>query len=161
MTRSVDIVLLGAPMGKERVRFSRHTGRTYTPERTVSYEGRLALAAQQAMLAERRNSIFDGPVRVDLVALMPIPVSKPKKWREAALRGEIQPTKKPDWDNFAKILDALNLVVWTDDALVVHGDIQKHYSAQPALAMRVTSIEGETRIPQWVCDLIQPTGVFT
>lgn len=134
----IEIVLLGAPMGKERVRFVKATGRTFTPERTVNYESRLAYAAQQMM---NGRPLFDGPLSVDVTAYMPVAESKPKKWKVAALAGEIRPTKKPDWDNFGKILDALNLVVWADDAQIVEGRVQKFYSDQPRMEIRVREID--------------------
>lgn len=136
-TPYITIRLDGAPMGKERVRFSRASGRTFTPERTVAYEGRLALAAQQAM---NGRPLLEGPLAVDIVANMPIAESWPKKRRAAALAGTERPTKKPDADNVAKMLDALNLVVWPDDGQVVDLRVQKFYSAAPSLTVRVRQI---------------------
>lgn len=121
-------------MGKERVRFSRATGHAFTPERTVNYESRLALAAQQVMDG---RALLEGPLEVDIIAYMPIAVSKPKKFQAAARAGEIRPTKKPDYDNFAKVLDALNLIVWVDDSQVVDGRIRKYYSDSPRMEVRV------------------------
>jgi Holliday junction resolvase RusA-like endonuclease len=135
----IEITLLGAPMGKERVRFSRQSGRTYTPERTVNYESRLALAAQNVMAG---RPLLDGPLRVDIVAAMPVAKSWSKRAAASALSGETRPTKKPDWDNFGKILDALNLVVWVDDSQIVDGRVQKFYSAAPSLTVRVTPLNG-------------------
>lgn len=134
---TIVIVLAGAPMGKERVRMTRQ-GHAYTPERTVNYESRLAFAAQQAMAG---RALLDGPLEVHVSAYMPIAESKPKKWRAAALAGEIRPTKKPDWDNFGKILDALNLVVWVDDSQIVDGRVQKFYSDQPRMEIIVRPLQ--------------------
>mgnify|MGYP000907452258 CR=1 FL=1 len=136
---TVEIVLAGKPMGKERVRVT-HTGHAYTPERTVNYESRLALAAQAAMAG---MAPLDGPLVVDICTYMDIPQSKPKKWRAAALAGEIRPTKKPDYDNFAKICDALNLIVWVDDAQVVDGRIRKFYSDRPRMEIVVSTLTHE------------------
>jgi Holliday junction resolvase RusA-like endonuclease len=136
---SLNFSLDGAPMGKERVRFVKATGRTFTPERTVNYESRLALAAQQAMAG---RPLLEGPLGLQLTAKMPIPASKPKRFQEAARRGAERPVKKPDWDNFGKILDALNLVVWHDDAQVVEGHVSKVYSDRPSLEVRVWQIGG-------------------
>lgn len=137
----IKIVLTGPPMGKERVRFVKATGRTYTPERTVNYESRLALAAQQAM---NGRPLFENPLSVDLKVYMAIPASKPKKWQAAARTGEIRPTKKPDVDNFAKILDALNLVVWVDDSQIVEMNIRKFYSDTPRMEVLVRGIDQPT-----------------
>ena len=124
-------------MGKERVRMTRQ-GHAYTPERTVNYEGRLALAAQTAM---GDAPPLDGPLEVDMIAYMPIAESKPKKWKAAASTGEIRPTKKPDWDNFGKILDALNLIVWVDDSQIVDGRVRKYYSDRPRMEITVRKIK--------------------
>lgn len=124
-------------MAKARVRFARATGRAFTPERTVNYESRLALCAQEAMAG---RPLYEGPLVVDIEARMEIPKSKPAKWRAAALAGEIRPTKKPDWDNFGKIFDACNLVVWIDDSQIVDGRVRKLYSDRPAMVIRVTPL---------------------
>jgi Holliday junction resolvase RusA-like endonuclease len=124
-------------MGKERVRMTRQ-GHAYTPERTVNYESRLALAAQQVMAG---RALLDGPLEVSVEAHMPVAESKPKKWRAAALAGEIRPVKKPDWDNFGKILDALNLVVWVDDSQIVEGRVRKFYSDQPRMEIHVRPLQ--------------------
>ena len=131
----IHIVVSGAPMGKERVRFQRATGRAYTPERTLNYEARMA-AAGQAVMAGR--PLLDGPVRLDVMAFVSIPQSKPKRWKAAALRGDIRPTSKPDGDNMLKaISDGLNLVVWTDDSQIVDARVRKFYSDQPRVEIIV------------------------
>ncbi|WP_048647538.1 RusA family crossover junction endodeoxyribonuclease [Nitratireductor soli] len=136
----IEIVLAGAPVGKGRPRFVKETGRAYTPERTVRFEDRLSLAAQTAMAG---RPLLEGPLAVYIEIRMPIPVSKPKKWQAAARAGRERPTKKPDWDNFAKMLDALNLIVWTDDSQIVDGHVRKIYHDAPAFIARVTEIETE------------------
>lgn len=133
---AVKIVLMGAPMGKERVRIrviGGH-GQAYTPERTVNYESRLAAEAQRVM-ADR--SLFDGPLEVNVLIRMMVPKSKPKKWREAALAGDIFPISKPDLDNCAKMLDSFNLIVWTDDSHIVSLHVDKIYHEKPAFIATV------------------------
>lgn len=137
----IEIVLAGAPMGKERVRFVKATGRTFTPERTVNYEGRLALAGQGAMAG---RPLLIGPLAITVDAYMPIPASKPKKWQAAALSGEIKPTSKPDIDNICKAAcDALNLVVWADDATIVRATLSKQYSDRPRLELRAWELNDQ------------------
>lgn len=136
----IEFVLSGAPVGKGRPRFVKATGRAFTPERTVRYEDRLSIAAQSAMAG---RPLLTGPLRVIVEAMMPIPVSKPKKWQAAALSGQIRPVSKPDTDNFAKMLDACNLVVWTDDSQVVDLRVVKFYSAAPQLRVQVSEINDD------------------
>lgn len=132
----IEIFLAGAPRGKERVKTAA-LGHAYTPERTVSFEGRLAYAAQIAM-GDRPP--LDGPLILDVIMYMAVPGSKPKKFREMALRGEIRPTIKPDWDNGGKLTDALNLIVWIDDKQIVDGRVRKFYSDRPRTEVRVSLV---------------------
>ncbi len=121
-------------MGKERVRITK-TGHAYTPQRTVNYESLVALAAQEAM---RGKDIVTGPVKLALVAAVPVAKSWPKKRREAALEGREMPTGKPDIDNMVKaIADGMNGVVWVDDAQIVTLAVQKVYSETPGVAVFV------------------------
>lgn len=141
----LEIVLLGAPMGKERLRFTRD-GHGYTPERTLTYEARLARQAQDAI---GTRPVLSGPLKVEVVALMPLAESKPARWKAAALAGAERPVKKPDWDNFGKILDAMNLIVWADDAQIVDGRVQKFYWHKPGLIVRVAPAAETEQPPAW------------
>lgn len=132
----IEIFLAGAPMGKERVRFTKE-GHAFTPERTVNYEARLAYVAQQVM-GDREP--LAGPLKATVEIYMAVAESKPKKWREDALAGKIRPVKKPDADNFAKILDALNLIVWVDDSQIVELSVVKFYSARPRFVAKIEEL---------------------
>ncbi len=134
-TDVIEVTLLGPPLAKGRPRFSKATGRTHTPERTLNYESRLAHVAAEVMA---NRPLLEGPLSVEVLIRMPIPESKPRKWKEAALAGTIYPTKKPDVDNFAKMLDALNLIVWSDDSQIVALHVEKIYSDKPAFVARIS-----------------------
>lgn len=136
MTDEIIVELAGAPMAKERVRVT-NKGHAYTPQRTVNYEARLAHAAQIAMAG---RPLLDGPLAVSVTITMPIAESKPKKWREAALVGKIRPVKKPDADNYAKVLDALNLIVWADDSQIVDLRVVKFYGAKPSFKAAISTV---------------------
>lgn len=130
----VVIRLAGEPQGKGRPRFVRATGRTYTPEATRSYETMLRLAGQDAMGS---RIPIAGPLAVTIRAEFPVPASRSKAWKAAALEGREHPTVKPDFDNLAKVVDALNQIVWLDDKQVVDARIIKEYSERPALTIEV------------------------
>ena len=74
---------------------------------------------------------------------MPISPSWPKKRQEAARSGAMRPTKKPDWDNIGKILDAFNLIVWVDDAQIVDSRVRKLYSDRPRIVVRVAPLHSQ------------------
>jgi len=134
----VQFVVPGEPQGKGRARFG--NDRTYTPAKTVSYEGLIALAAQTAMAG---RPLFEGPLRVSLWADMSIPKSAPKKLRDLMLADQIHPTKKPDFDNILKAIgDACNKVVFHDDTQITRlGESGKRYGARPGLTVTIEQIE--------------------
>ncbi len=137
----IEIVLDGAPMGKERLRLNKFTETLYTPERTLTYEARLAGRAQNVMAG---RPLLTGQLEIDLTAYFPIPKSKPNKWKLEALRGSIRPNKKPDIDNICKIAcDGLNLVVWADDAEIVEARLSKWYSDRPRLVLKAWEIKNQ------------------
>ena len=65
MTEPVTIVVMGAPVGKGRPRFTR-AGHTYTPDKTRSYEQSVAWAAKAEMGSRQP---IDGPLRSVLNSL--------------------------------------------------------------------------------------------
>jgi len=144
----VQFTLAGKPMAKGRVRFTR-TGHAYTPEKTVAYEGQLAFAAQTAM---NGRLPADGPVVVTLLVSMPIPASWSKKKKEQAEAGFLYPTSKPDLDNFAKMLDALNLIVWNDDSQIIDMRIIKIYSLTPQMTVSVKLADAKYFVSQLILD---------
>ena len=132
----IEIVLLGAPRGKERPRGTKD-GQFYTPDKTRNYEAALKLAAGQVM-GER--PLLEGPLELDIIIRRPIPRSWSKKRQAAARSGVLRPTSKPDFDNYAKTVDALNLIVWIDDSQVVDGRVRKFYSDKPGMFITVRPI---------------------
>jgi Holliday junction resolvase RusA-like endonuclease len=134
----IEVVLLGAPRGKERPRLTK-AGVVYTPERTREYEAALKYAAKQAM---GDNPPLTGPLRMEMTVMLPIAQSWPKKRQAEARLGIAHPTSKPDFDNFAKTVDALNLVVWVDDSQIVDARVRKIYSEKPGMLIRVSPIQG-------------------
>ena len=134
--RAGDIIirLPGPPRGKGRPRFT--AGRwVYTDAATAAYEKALRY---QALMAWKGEPIT-GPIAVRVVANMPIPKSWSKLRQFDARTGKIPHTSKPDFDNILKMLDALNGIVWVDDAQITMGSVEKRYSAQPELVIIVKS----------------------
>lgn len=122
MTFQVIFSVEGDPVGKQRPRFSR--GRTYTPKKTVDYEGLIADKAQSAM-----GSLdpLETPVAVYIYINHAVPASYSKKRKETCL-SRLERPKKPDLDNVAKgYLDAMNGIVYKDDVQVVSLHVTKRY----------------------------------
>lgn len=130
----VTIRLAGVPVGKGRARFVRATGHAFTPEKTRNYESALRVAAGEAMIG---RTPIEGPLTVSVVAAFPVPASWSKKKQQAALANLVRPTGKPDADNLLKALDALNQIVFRDDAQIVEARVSKMYSDIPELIVIV------------------------
>jgi Holliday junction resolvase RusA-like endonuclease len=139
MVLPLVIQLDGEPGAKLRVRFDPRSKRAYQPDKVLRYEGRLAHAGQLAMDGAE---LLDGPLKVAIDAFFSIPVSRSKKWRQAALDGDARPEKKPDVDNVAKIvMDGLNGIVWVDDVLIVELTVRKFYSDHPRMVVKVHRLD--------------------
>ncbi len=124
MSEPIVITLAGVPIGKGRPRFSRKSGHAYTDEKTRAYETNFSYIAQHTM---HGRPLLEGPLRVDVLAIFPVPASWSAKKRRAAVDCQWQPTCKPDVDNLLKVLDALNQIVWHDDKQIVTASISKYY----------------------------------
>jgi Holliday junction resolvase RusA-like endonuclease len=138
----VSFTVPGEPKGKGRPRFSSKTGHAYTPARTRAYEAEVAKVAKIAMQGHKP---FHGACTLLVIAYMPIPKSWPKAKREAAREGCLLHTGTPDYDNIGKVMDALNKIVWNDDAQVIDGRILKAYSDEPRLKVSVVHLDAGDR----------------
>lgn len=137
----IEIRLDGDPVGKGRPRFVRATGRTYTPEKTASFEARLGYAAQAVM---RNKQLLEGPLVILVMAFRSVPASWSEKKKQRAILQYLSPTSKPDADNFLKIvMDSMNKVVWNDDSQVVDARVVKKYSERPRLEISISLLDGE------------------
>lgn len=116
----------------------------YPHPETEAYEKMLKEYA--ALLMRRREPTLN-PVSLLVHAFRRVPESWSMRDKKAALMGGILPTGRPDWDNYGKITDALNGIVWKDDSQVCDGRVIKRYSDRPALRIEVREflIDGVVR----------------
>lgn len=129
----------GLPQGKGRARFG--NGRTYTPAKTVAYEGLIALAGQQAM---EDRKLVENPVYLIVDAYFPIPKSWTKARKQKAATSLVWHVGKPDGDNILKAVgDGLNGIVWKDDSQVAFAKITKQYAEVPRLVVSVEVLNHE------------------
>ena len=149
MDEPID-VLIEAPLpprGKDRPRMSRN-GHVYTPAATKNWESALAMMAQSKL----PETIIEGPVRVDVLALMPRSQDMCKVYKRTGeskhSRDLIWHVKKPDGDNIRKaVLDALK-AFWRNDSQVIAGDTVKSYTeidGRPRVVVRIQTDLPEPR----------------
>jgi Holliday junction resolvase RusA-like endonuclease len=134
---AITIVIAGQATAKGRPRVTRR-GFVYTPAKTRRFEAHGRLAAQEAMNGRPPITV---PARAEITVDLPVPMSWFGKRRDAALRGEIRPTARPDVDNFVKAaFDSVNQIVLADDSLVVDLVATKRYAAVPALTITIVPL---------------------
>jgi Holliday junction resolvase RusA-like endonuclease len=103
-------------------------GRSYKDKTQSQYEGKVA-----ALIAQYRpEKPLEGMIELSVVAYLPIPKSKSKKWKQDALKGWIRPITKPDCTNITKnIEDIMNGVFYRDDSQIIESHTSKWYSDTP------------------------------
>ncbi len=139
---TVTFVIPGNPVAKGRPRFARvrtlrgaPAVRTFTPGKTRDFETLVRVYAAQAM---RGKKPLGGPLLLTIEFFRKVPASWSKKNRRAALEGEIHPTTKPDLGNYVKgVEDAMNSIVYLDDAQIVDVTARKRYGEQPRVVVFV------------------------
>lgn len=105
----IAFTIPGKPFAKQRPRFSRRSGRAFTPGETASFERQVGVIASQHV-----SEPIDGPVAIEIVAVFEPPASASKR-RRAEILGRPH-TQKPDLDNCLKaITDGLNRIAFADD----------------------------------------------
>lgn len=82
-----------------------------------------------------------GPLSVSLTFYRPVQKSISQSERERRLSNESKPVVKPDTDNYIKsTLDALNGILWHDDAQIVKITGEKRYSDRPKITVSVKPV---------------------
>ncbi len=122
----IQFVVPGVPVGKARARATVIAGRArmYTPAKTASYEAMLRDYAHEAMLLAGYKP-FQDAVRITVQAVF----AKPKSWPKRKASNAVWHTGRPDGDNLLKaVSDAMNGIVYRDDAQVASASIMKVYS---------------------------------
>lgn len=136
----IRIIVPGKPVAKGRPRLTTINGhaRAFTPERTVRYENLVATAGAEVMDGA---APLEGALSVTLFAHFPLPKGASKARRALAAAGREWHTCRPDGDNIIKAAcDALNGIVWRDDAQIASVQIVKLYQETPRLVIEVRAL---------------------
>jgi Holliday junction resolvase RusA-like endonuclease len=139
MTFMVNFSIETNPVPKGRPRFRRTKTfiTTYTPKKTLDFEGLVRKHSQEAM---GPTEPLETPVWIALYFRLPIPASYSKKRKEACLSGSEKPIsmRGGDIDNLAKaVLDGMNGVVFKDDCQITVMHCTKIYSNVPGVNILV------------------------
>lgn len=127
-----DVIVFTVPgQPKAWARAGSNTGQRFTRRTQDAFSGLLKMVASEAM-GDRPPLLRTCEVRVTIRKPLPANPSRPK--RAAMLEGRLRPGMRPDADNYAKLVgDALNLICWHDDSLIVDLHIHKIYAEIPGV----------------------------
>ncbi|AJP12687.1 RusA family crossover junction endodeoxyribonuclease [Clostridioides difficile] len=132
----VNFTIYGEPVGKERPRFNLATKRTYTPNKTKSYEELIKWLYQSKV-----KHYFEGYIKMTLRCYYSIAKSNSKKIKEQKRNNVLRPSKKPDIDNVIKVVaDSLNGIAYKDDTQIVEVVASKYYSDKPRVEVILEDI---------------------
>lgn len=142
----VRFVLPGVPRALQRNRHRIVTKKdrsqfvaNYLPAQSRAEQGAVRLFAQTAMAG---RPPIEGPIEMRMTAFMPVSASLSKRKREAALRGDIRPTGKPDASNILKnIEDGMKHICYRDDAQIVAVHVWKYFSDTPRVVVELRSLQ--------------------
>jgi len=134
----ISFTVLGVAVAKGRGRVSTFGGhaRVYTPSKTRQAEETFVARS----LAFRPKTPLTGPIRLNLIFVMPCPKSAPRSLKDQLIAYPPH-TKRPDLDNLEKLVkDALNGVFWVDDAQVFDVVKKKVYGMMPRTEVTIEEI---------------------
>lgn len=135
----VTIYVGGEPVAQGRPKFSNVNGHAvaYDPKKSRDYKSLLRLQASNVMFKAAKIPT-ENPCRVVLTVTKTPPKSWSKKKLKMLEEGRIIPiTSKPDLDNYIKVLDGLNGIVWKDDNQVWAIDAKKVYARTSGLRIDI------------------------
>ena len=137
----INFIVQGKVQAKQRPRFNRYSGKTYTPNETIAYENWVKTWCY--LEKYRGQKPLEKPLKVKIIAYYEVPRSASKKKKLQMLHNEIFPTIKPDTDNIAKsILDSLNGIAYLDDKQVVKLEVEKYYATSANVEVMIEELEG-------------------
>ena len=129
---SYRVTIPGLLRAKGRPRFG--NGRTYTDAKTVQAEKHI----QRHAIEQIGKPCLMGPLCVSLQISIEPPPSWSRRKRFQALAGHILPVSRPDIDNQMKTAaDALNGIMWKDDAQIVDAHLTRRYGPQSMTVIEV------------------------
>lgn len=113
----------------------------YDPKKVKQFKIAVGNMAKEQMKQNEWERLEDRPLMLDVTFYRPIQQSISKAEHDRRARHEVLPIVKPDNSNYLKSLeDALNGIVWKDDALITDIRARKRYAEQPRIEIEVEEI---------------------
>lgn len=134
----VNVVIYTEPVAQGRPRFTNINGypRAYEPEKSKQ-----AKASIQRQVKGIVKQPYNEPIRLYVTFYRSLTQEMQRKVVKKQLKTPIFADKRPDLDNYVKLLkDALNGIFWTDDSLIVELVAKKYYDAIPRIEIEIQEI---------------------
>ena len=111
--------------------------RLYDPKKTADFKKQLHLLALTKHVVPIQEALS-----VEIWFYRAVQKSISKKEHLRRTTGHVRPTVKPDTDNYIKsTLDALNGILWRDDAQIVDLTAHKFYSDNPRIEIELEEFQ--------------------
>ena len=112
--------------------------RVYDPPKTAKFKRELKQLATEMY----HDAPLEGEIYLKVAFYRKIQKSISKKEHDRRASGEHRPIVKADLSNYLKSFeDALNGILWKDDAMIVHEEIDKYYSDNPRIEVEIYAKE--------------------
>ena len=134
----VNFIIKGKVKAKQSVKFGLN-GVTYTPRDIVEYSNLVKLSFINKYPDWDIKTYKEKPLKMNIDVFMLIPQSFSKIKKIKAIANELRPIVKPDCDNIAKnINDSLNGIVYPDDKQIVCLTVNKYYSDNERVEIKIS-----------------------
>ena len=115
--------------------------RVYDPLKTAKFKRELS---QLARLEMQGRTKYENAISVTIRFFRRVQKSISNKEHARRIKGHVRPIVKPDLDNYIKsTLDALNGIIWTDDATIVELNTSKWYADDPRIEIEVKELKND------------------
>jgi Holliday junction resolvase RusA-like endonuclease len=135
----------GEPVARaeKRVTYRTRDGRTINKLADKDHVADYKSYVKGIIAIERPERLLDGPLSLAIWVYRQRPRSAPRR--------VIYPTTRPDWTNYAKLIeDCLKSIVIRDDSLVVSSRVEKRFALDghtpPGVYIEVCEIAATTRL---------------
>lgn len=136
----IKLILPIEPVAQARPRARRFGKgiRLYDPPKTATFKRKLHKLAKEMY----HDAPVEGEIYLKVAFYREIQKSISKKEHDRRASGAHRPIVKADLSNYLKSFeDALNGVLWKDDAMIVHEEIDKYYSDKPRIEVEIYAKE--------------------
>ncbi|MBR1660282.1 MAG: RusA family crossover junction endodeoxyribonuclease [Oscillospiraceae bacterium] len=124
------------PQGRPRLTTAGGHPRAYDPPKSREYKAYVQRCVREQGAPK---TPITGAVFLRVYEYRAIPKSWSRRKKQAAREGTLWPTSRPDLDNVKKaVQDALNGLVWKDDAQVVWCMGSKAYGEDPRVEVQIS-----------------------